>query len=453
MQAVRLRIHRVFLRTKLFARRVKNKLLYIFRRHLKTAPNPETSGWKSYLQRALYFAMNAETTVLSLDQPFDICIASDNITVLAGRYVSEATGSAFLYDAIELPPLSTRAGNAYRAWNKYQLDLVTEHEKSIIQKCDGVITIGPSIKKWLQENYDTKNVEVVRNCRNYEEIPGTKTIRQDCNLKDHDKLVLFINGVYPDQGVEQLLEALQQLPETVHAATLGPLAKGDYHQVIRDMAARLGVADRFHILKEKTWNQMLPYAAGADIGVIPRQPGHLNNTLSLPNRIFELIMARLPVASTSLPDIADIVLRHEIGQVFDAQTPKDMADKITSVLENHKTYKPNIEKAAQDLCWENEKQKFLNFVESFRPGKRPLNICFLSRKVIAKNNRIARLSRTLTEAGHNMTILAPHPPGEIQRDRLATYIIVPDNSEIREQAEIFYPDIEKAPPEKEVCAA
>lgn len=381
---------------------------------------------QNYLNRSNIFSKNVILAIQ--DRSFDIVINSDNITLEAGYNVAQMTGAKRIYDAIELPYLDTRAGDGFEQFSRRELDIIHNKEARFINDCEAITVIGPSFKKWFSENYKISNIEIVRNCRQFEPLHADSPIKTDLNLKSSDILILFINGVYQDQGIEQVLQAIQELPENVHFATLGPLSKSDYLHHIQAFAQKCGVEKRFHFIPAKPWEEMLAYASGADIGIIPRQPSRLNNYLSLPNRIFELIMARLPVASTSLPDIADIVQKYNIGVIFDEKNPAEIAKAIRVMLhdDNLREYKKNINTAASELCWEKEKYCFLSFVENLYPLKKPLNILFLSRKDISKNNRVYRLSKTLTDAGHTMVIAAPFPPGSVQRDKAAKYLIASD---------------------------
>ena len=59
--------------------------------------------------------------------------------------------------------------------------------------------------------------------------------------------------------------------------------------------------------------------------------------------------------------------QYEIGAIAQTHQPKELAEKMTSVLfdsENNKLWKKNLPQAAKELCWENE-EKILQ--EIYRP--------------------------------------------------------------------------------------
>lgn len=363
------------------------------------------------------------------ERKFDLVINSDHLTLAAGHDAALAAGAKRIYDAIELPKLGNRSGDVFEKYSAPTLKLIEHFENGYINASDAITVIGPSFKTWFADNYTVKDIEVVRNCRNREALLYGSRIKKDLKLRHDEKLLLFINGVYKNQGIEKALEALVHLPQNVHLATLGELIREEYGQTLKNIALQLNVEKRFHILRPLQWDKMLAYASGADIGIIPSQKERLNIELSLPNRIFELVMAHIPVATARLPDISEIVQKYNIGMVFDETDPKSIAATLTAMLtdNNLASFKKNLAIAARELCWENEEKKLLGFIEKFFDGKKHLKILFLSRKDIQHNNRIARISRTLTAAGHQMTIIAPYPPGKVHIDRKAEYIIASDD--------------------------
>lgn len=373
-----------------------------------------------YLKKSTLFANNVCQKLSG--RKFDLVINSDHITLEAGARIAALSGAKRIYDAIEIPRLDMRAGSAYDRMAPQDLSKIHSVESAFIQSSDLITTIGPSIAKWIVENYQTQKVSVVRNCRNFQ-TPIKSTIKSDLGLQSHERLVLFINGIYPHQGLEQALQALSFTHSNIHLAAMGPAPAPHYLNEICQLAKRENVDKRFHLIPCKPWHEMLDYASGADMGILPRMPERLNNILSLPNRIFELIMARLPVASSDLPDIAEIVKNYKIGQVFDALNPQDIARAVSQTIDKIDQYKDNLETAASELCWETEKMQLLQAVNYLCNRKDHLKVLIISRKDISANNRICRISKTLSQAGNSVTIAAPYPPGNVQRDPAAEYIL------------------------------
>lgn len=352
---------------------------------------------------------------------FDVYIAHDTLALVAGRLLARRDSAFLVFDAVEIPRLSARGPffRNQRSWVRLYLDL--SHRRGI-RSADRVLTIGPSMALWLEAQHRLRHrVAVVRNAPTYQPINRPSLIRDDLELASEDRLVLFVNTVAPGYGIEALIEATALLDTTVHVAVLGPVVgfvddhdlRRPYLEHLKARVARLSIEDRFHFLGMWPGDQLLEYASGADLGVITTFDGDLTVQLSLPNRIFSYISAGLPVVTSAIPDIADIVERYRIGEVVPEQTPEALASTVGRLLHHEELaqMRANTERAARELCWQIEEKRLLDLFEAVCDG-RPAGrrVCFLARKDVTINARTQRIARTLTENEFSVTVVAGKVP-------------------------------------------
>jgi len=230
----------------------------------------------------------------------------------------------------------------------------------------------------------------------------------DAGVNETEYLVLYIGNANPSYGLEELIKALPLLSDDIHVGFLGYMPDS-YKLLIENLVSELNVELRFHFLNPVSYEKLPEYASEADLGVIALHRDVLNMELCLPNRFFDFVMARLPIATSKIPAIENFVNRYELGQVFDEKDPVNMAKVISDMLknENIQKYKKACEKAARILCWENEQKKLLAIVEDYKSEKRHLSICIFARKNIWRTNRVTRMAHTLNSAGHHVTVLSP----------------------------------------------
>ena len=63
-------------------------------------------------------------------------------------------------------------------------------------------------------------------------------------------------------------------------------------------------------------------------------------------------------------ELKRIAIGFEVGETITSHDPKHLAEKINIVLNNGKAfYKDNLDKAANELCWENEENKLKKYGE------------------------------------------------------------------------------------------
>ena len=327
-----------------------------------------------YLRGLLYRRIFVRRLAQRIDiADFDLVQVHDApaLGVLAALLGRRTLPGVLLFDAVEIPLVSSNPAQDLAPASTRQRE--ARLHRDVLARCSAsTITVSHGLADWLGSHYDLSDVAVVRNFQLYVEPPAGHEIRQDLGLEDGQRLVLYLNSLYGGQGLEQLIDAIPYLPAGVVVATLGPMIYPEYVKQLTTRATAAGVGARFRVLPPKPPSDMLAYAAGADIGVIPRQNVSLNNTISLPNRVFELVMARLPIAAPSLPDIKAFVLEHGLGQSFDERDPRDIARVIKAMLEPETLarLRDQVQEKAKELCWEREGERYVRLLEAAAEAKR-----------------------------------------------------------------------------------
>src|SRR5262249_52013112 len=122
-----------------------------------------------------------------------------------------------------------------------------------------------------------------------------------------------------------------------------------------------GFGDRVYVHDAVPGEVLLRYIASADVGVIPIETHVANYYYSLPNKLFELMMAGRPVAAADLPEIRRIVSDEQIGAIFDQTDPADIARAVVEVLDSpdYATMCGRARGASSSHCWEREAERLV----------------------------------------------------------------------------------------------
>jgi len=362
----------------------------------------------SHLLANYWFAWGSARAVAG--ERMDVCIAHDSYALNAAARIA-ARGGRLVYDAVEVPLIAHRSGR-YLADNLSRgvMRLINEViEPGLIRRCDLVISNSPGHARWHREHYALPREPVLAvNARPFRTFARSARIRTDAGLGAGDRLVLYIGNASAGYGLEELLRALARLPAHVHLGFLGWLHP-TYAPRIAQLVDELGVATRFHRLPTVNWDEVPEYASGADVGVVTLQREVLNMALSLPNRFFDCVAARLPIAASALPAVTEQLDRYGIGMSFDERNPDDIARVLGLMLDDaaQARFRAAAERAAAELCWERVVPGFIAAIEGLAPGRKPLRICFLARKNIWHTRRVVNLAEALREAGHEITVICP----------------------------------------------
>ena len=112
---------------------------------------------------------------------------------------------------------------------------------------------------------------------------------------------------------------------------------------------------------------MVEYATERDIGLFVQEDVSLHKRYTLPNKLFEYIMAGLAICVSDLPELAKVVNDYEVGRLAPELTEQAVADTINGFTrEDIDGYKKCSLEAAKTLCWERESEPLVEAYEAIR---------------------------------------------------------------------------------------
>jgi glycosyltransferase involved in cell wall biosynthesis len=288
--------------------------------------------------------------------------------------------AARVYIAHDLPMLPVAVAARGLHGGKILLDsheLYSEQEFSIWEKrlwrrvetrhiggADAVITVNPSIAREISRRHGVTEPVVVQNAELYQppQLKSEATrLRQSLSIPDSAKLFLYQGGLTMGRNIETLVAAFGHVND--QNAILAILGDGPALPFLERQVRNLGLTNRVRFHPAVPQRELLEMTRGADFGVIPYQANCLNMELCTPNKLFEFIMARVPIIATDLREVRRIVSGYNIGLLGDTEDARAFARLIDEALNNCKalkqTWQAGLERAALDLCWEREEEKYL----------------------------------------------------------------------------------------------
>ncbi len=202
-------------------------------------------------------------------------------------------------------------------------------ERRLLPRADHVLTASPGYAGVLRERYGVE-AHVVRNCPEFVETEPNLALRKLCGLGKEVKIILYVGGLLVARGLIRCAETLKHLPEEYVLVCVGPGDGG----FIREAAERCGTSARVHILPPVPPGQVVSLAAGADVGLCLIEPINLSKKLTLPNKLFEYMMAGIPQVITDLPEMRRVVDGERVGAVVPVNpSPKEVAAALRRLCE------------------------------------------------------------------------------------------------------------------------
>jgi glycosyltransferase involved in cell wall biosynthesis len=303
-------------------------------------------------------------------EPADVWIAHDLDALPSAHRARARFGGCLVYDSHELfverdtfPP-QTRIGRAL--WRAV--------EASLIRAADHVVTVSDSIAALLRDRYGIPRPTVIMNVPSAGS-PATpqasSPLRSRLGIPPDRRVALYLGGIHEHRPLDHLVESAAHLGDEAMLVLMGPADPG-YLAKLRTRASELGVGDRIRFAGPVDLAEVLTWAAGADVGIVPFRGLSLNQRYSLPNKLFDYLSAGLPVVASELPDMARIVTEYGVGETFDPDDPTDLAAAIRRVLSDADRYEElrrNAGEAAKVLTWSSEASKLLRIVEECAPTR------------------------------------------------------------------------------------
>jgi glycogen synthase len=134
---------------------------------------------------------------------------------------------------------------------------------------------------------------------------------------------------------------------------------------LKRSVSAMGLDNRVFFEPPVPFNQIIPAANSADIGLFSYEAYSPQIRLALPNKLFEYIMAGLAVCITKLDEAGRVVQHYNVGKLIPQHSPASIAETINSFTVGEiDEYKKASLKAAEELNWDAEKQKLLSAYQS-----------------------------------------------------------------------------------------
>jgi glycosyltransferase involved in cell wall biosynthesis len=282
-----------------------------------------------------------------------IYFAEDIYTLPFVVFTAKRKSAKIFYDSREL--FGHLAGLNKR---KMVQSLLRRIEKRYIKKADKVIVTGSMDAAYLKKEHNIDNIVLVRNLPLYLKPRKVFDFRKEFNISISKKILLYQGVILPGRGLSLIFEILKSAPEYVLIVVGG----GEYENHYRNLAEEMEIKDKVIFFGKVSQDILIDYTAGADVGLSLIENISLSYFYALPNKLFEYIMAGIPVLSSNLPQMESIIEKYKVGFAVNPYEKNQVEDAIYRLCFNEDLrteIKNNCVKASQELNWENEVQNLL----------------------------------------------------------------------------------------------
>lgn len=253
----------------------------------------------------------------------------DSDRLFVGILCRSAHRVPLVYDAHEyLRGLVVDNSLAWKFTRAFHLTL----ERYLCPRADAVITVNQDIAERLKERYHLPEVVVLHNYPLYQPSVGrTGALRSFLPIDQRSRFLLLLQGrLTAFRGFEQFIDTVAELPNVTGVI----LGSGPEEARLKSMARSLNLGDRLTFVPQVPWEQLHQFTADADLGFSITQNVGENSVLALPNKLFEYLMAGVPVVASDFPLLRRYVADEGVGIVVPPSDPSQIAAAIRPLLED-----------------------------------------------------------------------------------------------------------------------
>lgn len=222
-------------------------------------------------------------------------------------------------------------------------------EKNASRFFDSIITVTSNINN-LFLPYNKKSYVV----NNY---PILNTSNFDLSYwEKKDKNICYVGGITKIRGIKYLIESLEELD--VKLILAGEFSSDAFKKELTSLKG-WGKVDYRGLVDRKGVYEILKSSMAGVVTFLPK-PNHIN---AQPNKMFEYMLAGIPVIASNFSLWKEIIERNDCGICVDPKNPKEIALAIKYILANPekvKTMGLNGRKAVEEKYnWGIEEKKLL----------------------------------------------------------------------------------------------
>ena len=310
-------------------------------------------------------------------QGADVYHCLDGATLPLGVHLGRRDNARVVYDAADYfadhlpaPPSESLVERVRRRYSTNYL-----WEMLLIKRADLHVTVSEGMARLIAARYrlPRKPVVVPNSAAYFRPTDRSRALlRAAVGADPSEHIVVFIGSVHQHathalegdrrRGLDVLVDAVALLPRT-RLVIIGA-APHEYRSALHERARQRGGESRIAFLGSRPYPEYIELASGGDVGAYltgaRRQSASYARTL--PNRLFDLIMARMPLIVGCGTATARIVHDYELGIVLDQIDAAHVAAAIKAVTSEApgKRLGENLERAARDLCWETQSARLLD---------------------------------------------------------------------------------------------
>ena len=241
---------------------------------------------------------------------------------------------------------------------------VQKLEAFLIKYVDKVITVSDAIANEYAKLYGIEKPALVLNTPKYVNIDKREIFRETLDISKEKTIFLYQGGLSSGRGIEILLDTFQLMNNRSVIVFMG---YGPLEELVINASKKY---DNIYFHKAVAPNVLLNYTSSADFGILFYENNCLNHYYCSPNKMFEYLMAEIPVIASNLYEMKRLIDDNKIGIVAEENSPQGLKVAIEKAINlDKKELQENIQKVKKVYNWEEQEKVLLKVYRELDVGK------------------------------------------------------------------------------------
>jgi len=240
-----------------------------------------------------------------------------------------------------------------------QKTITKKLENFLIKYADKIICVSDSIANKYTELYNIPKPALVLNTPSYQKIEKKDIFRETLNISKDKTIFLYQGGLSHGRGIEILLETFKLIDDKKSVIVF--MGYGVLEDMVKEASKEY---NNIYFHEAVSPDVLLDFTCSGDFGILFYENNCLNHYYCSPNKMFEYLMAELPVIASNLYEMKRLVEDNNIGIVAKQNTPDGLKEAIQEalLLDKQKLH-VNIQKVKEIYNWQEQERVLLRVYE------------------------------------------------------------------------------------------
>lgn len=233
-------------------------------------------------------------------------------------------------------------------------------EKFFVKRVDKIFCENNTRAKYMADLYKMDLPTPLYNYPEYFDLKQAQPVdlRRELDIPEDQPILLYQGGIQQGRGLDVLVKAIPHIRKGIVVF----IGDGKFKPELLRLIKQYGVEDRVRLMGMVPMAQLAGYTLNAYLGFQILNNVCFNHYSAASNKLFEYIMAGVPVVAADFPEFRNVVQKYKVGLLVDSHDYKSIADAVNYLVSDEPfrdKLSENCYEAAKTLNWDNHKDEFI----------------------------------------------------------------------------------------------